>query len=886
MNYLLSYLKGQEASIQPTLLKDYKPLDFKITNVSLEFDLDVNKTTVTSELKIERLNKKSDSLFLNGEELGLKSIAVNNLSLQDSEYELTEKGLKLNSINSDSFTLKTVCEISPKSNLALEGLYLSGDILCTQNEPEGFRRITYFIDRPDNMSVYEVKIIANKKDYPYLLANGNCIEKGDLPNGKHWTKWQDPFPKPSYLFALVAGDLGLIEDHFVTKSGRKVLLQIFCDHGQEERCKFAMLSLKRSMKWDEERFNLEYDLDQYMIVSVGSFNAGAMENKGLNIFNSALVLAEQKTATDGDYLAIESVIAHEYFHNWTGNRVTCRDWFQLTLKEGLTVFRDQEFSADMNSKYVQRIQEVRQLKEAQYPEDASPMSHPIRPESYVQINNFYTSTVYDKGAEVIRMIHTFVGEQGFQKGMKKYFELYDGKAVTTEDFLNAMKLANSHFDLNQFKNWYSQNGTPTVSVTGKYNPSEQTYELSYKQSNSNSVHKLPLLIPFKIGFIDDKGNEFKPNVVSEGQAYWDENVIALKDWEGVIKFSNVTSHPVLSLNRSLSAPVHLKTETNLDQDLHLLKYDSNHFNRYEIGQKIISDWILDTAVKYAVKAEEIKVDSKIINSFLEIIKDASIDNHMKSLLLSVPTEAVINQRQKPIDFVNTKKARDSYSYQIAIALESQFLDVYESLKDKTRGGFESEKVGSRALKNLSLNYLARLGDKYKKLVFDHYKTADNMTDQFASIQMINMFFENESGEVNSEFYNHWRKDDLVLQKWLTTQTLSSSEALFDKVYKLKALPEFNQSVPNYVRSLWGSFARNLSMFHHESGKGYDVLAGEIIELDGINRSMAAALAKTYRIKTSVSDKNKALMDKALRKIKQKPDISNNLLEVVEQILNS
>lgn len=873
---------GLDNVIQKTLLKDYTPYGFRISKVNLEFDLDPLCTQVISELIMDRLNPNSTSIFLHGEDLKLKSIWLDDVQLTQEDYDVSEKGLTIHKIAKNKFKIKTLCGISPERNLSLEGLYLSGNIFCTQNEPEGFRRITYFIDRPDNMSIYDVKIIADKKKYPHLLANGNCVGKGDLPEGKHWASWQDPFPKPSYLFALVAGDLGLIEDEFITKSGRKVLLQIYCDHGQEERCRFAMLSLKRSMKWDEDRFGLEYDLNQYMIVSVSSFNAGAMENKGLNIFNSALVLAEQKTATDTDYLSIESVIAHEYFHNWTGNRVTCRDWFQLTLKEGLTVFRDQEFSADINSRYVQRIQDVRQLKEAQYPEDASPMSHPIRPESYVQINNFYTATVYEKGAEVIRMIHTFLGESGFQKGMKKYFELFDGKAVTTEDFLHAMKLANPHLELEQFKYWYSQNGTPTVEVSGNYDPEKKAYNLFYKQTNSNSIHKFPLLIPLKIGFIDDLGQEFKPEIHSKNQPYWNEGVVALNQYSGEIEFSEVHSKPTLSINRSLSAPIHLKSETDLDQDLHLLKYDSNHFNRYEVGQKIISDWILDSCTK----KQDLKLDVKIITAFAEIINDSSIDMHMKTLLLSAPTESVLHQMQKPIDFINTKKARDSYFDQMAEAFENQFLKLYDSLKDTTNGGFDSEKVGPRALKNLSLGYLARLGQKYKSLVFDQYVSSDNMTDQFSALYYINLLFEDESNEINLNFYNKWKNNDLVLQKWITTQTLSSDDKLFQKINRLKSLPEFNQAVPNYVRSLWGSFSRNFAMFHHESGRGYEIMADEIIEMDGINRSVAAALAKTYRIKTSVSEKNKKLMDQSLRRIKAKSQISNNLLEVVDQILNA
>lgn len=888
-------MKGHETTIQKTYLKDYQPLAYKITNVDLDFALDPKQTTVHARLHIETKEPKQN-IFLNGEDLDLKYIAIDGTVLNEAHFEITNKGLILKNINKSKFILETKCLISPEKNLALEGLYLSGDILCTQNEPEGFRRITYFTDRPDNMAIYKVKLTADKKAYPYLLSNGNCTGSGDLPDGKHWTTWQDPFPKPSYLFALVAGQMGLIKDEFKTKSGRKIELSIYCDPGQEQRCQFAMESLIKAMKWDEERFDLEYDLDQYMIVSVGSFNAGAMENKGLNIFNSALVLAEQATATDADYMAIESVIGHEYFHNWTGNRVTCRDWFQLTLKEGLTVFRDQEFSSDINSRAVQRIQDVKGLKEAQFPEDASPMAHPIRPESYAQINNFYTATVYEKGAEVIRMIHTLVGEEGFQKGMKKYFELFDGQAVTTEDFLQSMKLANSHFDLEQFKNWYSQSGTPTVEVQGEFNPEQKTYVLSYKQSHKSDADQKPkpLLIPLKVGFLNLKGEEFKPELKTKSQAYWDQNVVALTDHEGQITFTNVTEEPVLSMNRSLSAPIYLKSESTLEQDLHLFRFDKDQFNRYEVGQKIISDFIIGNIVEnitensvnnpFSESAPEL--NPKIITAFADIINDKNIDDHMKALLLSAPTESVLHQKQKPIDFTKTKTYRDSFLDQMAQAFESQFLDIYESLKDKTKGSFASEKVGSRALKNLSLGFLARLGETYKTLVFDHYNQSDNMTDQFSGIYLINSFFESSALKTNEEFYQKWRKEDLVLQKWINTQTLGSDEKLFVKVFQLKSLPEFNSSVPNYVRSLWGSFSRNYSMFHHDSGTGYKIIADQIIELDSINRSMAAALAKTYRIKTSVSEKNKTMINNELQRILDQPKISNNLAEVADQILNS
>ncbi len=879
-------MKGQDAIIQKTHLKDYCKLKYKITNVDLDFSLDSKLTIVKSKILIESIDPNQD-IFLHGEALDLQSIHLDGHNLAEENYELSSQGLTLKNINKTKFELTTLCHISPEKNLALEGLYLSGDILCTQNEPEGFRRITYFIDRPDNMAIYNVKLTANKKLYPYLLANGNCTGFGDLPNGLHWASWADPFPKPSYLFAIVAGQLGHIKNSFKTKSGRNIALSIYCDPGQESRCHFAMESLIKAMKWDEQRFDLEYDLDQYMIVSVGSFNAGAMENKGLNIFNSALVLADQATATDSDYMAIESVIGHEYFHNWTGNRITCRDWFQLTLKEGLTVFRDQEFSADINSRAVQRIQDVKGLKETQFPEDASPMAHPIRPDSYVQINNFYTATVYEKGAEVIRMIHTLVGEEGFQRGMKKYFELFDGQAVTTEDFLHSMKIANPHFDSNQFQNWYSQKGTPSLEIHGHFDQDHNSFELIYKQqqkslNKDSEINNKPLLIPLKMGFIAPNGEEFKPKLKDDAQPYWDQGVVALTKTEGKVKFYDVPVKPILSLNRSLSSPIYLNTDASLEQDLHLFKYDKDHFNRYEVGQKIIADWIGENLASKS----KLDLSPKIITAFAEIINDQSIDDHMKALLLSVPTESVLHQRQKPIDFIKTKLSRDLFLNTIAQAFELQFLQIYKNLYPKTKGGFASEKVGPRAFKNLCLSFLARLGDSYKHLVFDHYQESDNMTDQFTAIYLINNYFESEALSVNNSFYQKWQNEDLVLQKWITTQTLGSDEKVFTKVNQLKALPEYDSSIPNYVRSLWGSFSRNYSMFHHSSGKGYQIFADQIIELDGINRSMAAALAKTYRIKTSVSEQNKKMINSELERILKLTHISSNLAEVVDQILNS
>ena len=874
------------SNISKTYLKEYKACDFKVKSIDLDFQLDPQLTRVRAFLDIKKISQGTKDLFLDGEDLKLTSLKFNDQTIEASDYEVTPKGLWIRNIQEDSFKITTEVEISPEKNLALEGLYLSGGILCTQNEPEGFRRITYFIDRPDNMSSYSVKLTADKDKYPVLLANGNCVEKGELDHNLHWTLWKDPFPKPCYLFALVAGRLGKIEDQFKTRSGHFIDLSIYCDLGYESQCHFAMESLKKAMKWDEDRFDLEYDLDQYMIVAVGSFNSGAMENKGLNIFNSALVLADQKTTTDNEYLNIEGVIGHEYFHNWTGNRVTCRDWFQLTLKEGLTVFRDQEFSADLNSRAVKRIKDVRRLQEVQFSEDASPMAHPIRPESYVQINNFYTATVYEKGAEVIRMIHTLVGEEGFQKGMKKYFELFDHQAVTTEDFIFSMKSTNPHFDDVLFQNWYIQSGTPCVKFNGSYNEKEKTYILSYTQENSgvqeSNNNRRALFIPIKIGFIDKFGNEFKPQLQQEGQDYWDQNVLALKKHSEDIQFKEVPSRPVLSINRSLSAPVKVEMEITEEDQIHLLKNDTDSLNKYHVSQKIMSQWILDH-----LEESTASISSKVTKAFSEVLRDSKIDAATKALIFSVPTESVLHQSQNPIDFERTVKSRENLSYQWAQALESQFLEIYESLNQSTQGEFESEKVGPRSLKNLALGYLARMGGRYKNLVVDHYKLADNMTDRFYGILYINRFFPDLASSVNKEFYRQWQTNDLVLQKWITVQFQSlNPKHIFKTVNQIKAIPEYKNEIPNYVRALWGSFARHFISFHHSSGQGYKIMSDQIIELDSINRSMAAMMTKSFRIKPSINTSLKKLIDENLRKILAKKNISSHVAEVASQILES
>ncbi len=633
----------------PTVIKlnEYKTPNYQVQTIDLTVTLHNTETHVYSKMKILRSEHNVVSpLVLNGEELLLKSIIINGKKLNATDYTLESDLLKIHDVPAD-FTLEIENTINPEANKTLDGLYKSGSIFCTQNEPEGFRRITYYIDRPDNMAKFTTKIIADKLLYPVLLSNGNPIARGELDNGQHFVTWEDPFKKPSYLYALVAGDLGSIKDTYKTSSGRTIALEIYCDKGNENKCHFAMESLKKSMKWDEDRFGLEYDLDIYMIVAVDAFNMGAMENKGLNIFNSAYVLADQKSATDSNFYGIESVIGHEYFHNWTGNRVTCRDWFQLTLKEGLTVFRDQEFSADMNSRNVERIQSVLGLRAAQFAEDAGPTSHPIKPETYMEINNFYTSTIYEKGAEVIRMIQTLLGVDGFRKGMDKYFELFDGQAVRTEDFIHAMSVANNHFDFTQFKNWYKQNGTPLLHATTKFDSDKKQFTLNLKQSlpANAKAEALPYHMPIRVGLIGADGSDLV------------NKVLELKEFSQDFIFDNIATKPIASINRDFSAPVKLSSDLSFDDQIFLMANDSDAFNRFEAAQ-VVSLKILLGLVESARKNETLTLDPKYIAAFGKILNDNSIDEAFKALSMTLPAEGIIHQEQEVIYYPETLIARE------------------------------------------------------------------------------------------------------------------------------------------------------------------------------------------------------------------------------------
>ena len=862
-------------------LKDYKKPAFEIRTVDLEFELHDTKTLVRNKMVIERHGDESEALVLNGEELELVSVVLDGRELHESEYELDNLTLSLHKL-SENFILEITNVINPEANTALDGLYKSSGIFCTQNEPEGFRRITYFIDRPDVMSVYSTKIIANKEAYPVLLSNGNLAETGDLQEGRHYALWKDPHPKPSYLYALVAGDLGKVNDSFTTMNKNEIELNIYCDKGNESQCGHAMDSLKNSMKWDEERFGREYDLEIYNIVAVDSFNMGAMENKGLNVFNSHYVLASPETATDANFMGIESVIGHEYFHNWTGNRITCRDWFQLTLKEGLTVFRDQEFSADLNSRSVQRIADVKALKERQFVEDASPTSHPIKPEAYIQINNFYTATIYEKGAEVIRMIHTIIGEDFFRAGMDLYFNTFDGQAVRTEDFIWAMQEA-SGFDLEHFKLWYSQSGTPSVDIQTQYSKEKGTLSLTLTQSYLSPVvtKQEPYFFPFKLAMLDGLGKEVKLVLKDESQPFIERGVLLISKETQTFIFEEVRDTPILSLNQNFSAPIKLNTPYSFEEYAFLMAFDKDEFNRYEASQTLASMVLhkLIDALEFnaPMKASEVYADA-----FEKVLHDTSIDNSLKADMLCLPSVSMLMQERRVLDIEAIYMARNFLKRELVREFGANIRVVYDSLNVNTKYSIHSDEIARRKLKNTLLSYLGALKDD--TLALKQYKSADNMTDKLSALTVL----ANSRGEAKKEaladFYTSYKDNTLVMNKYLAV--IASSE-LKETPANVKALLDddvFDMKVPNLVRSLIGAFARNTLHFHAVDGSGYRFVSEKVLELDKLNPQIASGLSGVFKDYAKLNEKAKALMKVELEKIVNTKDLSKNVYEIVAKIL--
>ncbi|WP_288875106.1 aminopeptidase N [uncultured Kosakonia sp.] len=858
---------------------DYRAPDYLISDIDLTFDLDAAKTVVTALSNVSRQSASAAPLRLDGGDLTLISLHINDqpwTNYKEEGGQLVIDGLP------DRFTLRIVNEISPAANTALEGLYQSGEALCTQCEAEGFRHITWYLDRPDVLARFTTKLIADKTRYPYLLSNGNRVDQGELDNGRHWVQWQDPFPKPCYLFALVAGDFDVLRDTFTTRSGREVALELYVDRGNLDRAPWAMTSLKNSMKWDEQRFGLEYDLDIYMIVAVDFFNMGAMENKGLNIFNSKYVLARTDTATDKDYLDIERVIGHEYFHNWTGNRVTCRDWFQLSLKEGLTVFRDQEFSSDLGSRAVNRINNVRTMRGMQFAEDASPMAHPIRPEKVIEMNNFYTLTVYEKGAEVIRMLHTLLGEENFQKGMQLYFERHDGSAATCDDFVQAMEDA-SNIDLSHFRRWYSQAGTPIVSVQDDYNPNTEQYTLTISQRTpptAEQQEKLPLHIPFDIELYDNEGKVIP--LQKEGHPV--HNVLNVTQTEHTFVFDNVYFQPVPSLLRDFSAPVKLEYKWSDQQLTFLMRHAKNDFARWDAAQSLLATHIKLNVARHQ-QGLALSLPLHVADAFRAILLDEQIDPALAAEILTLPSVNEIAELFDIIDPVAIAAVREALTRTLATELADEFLAVYNAHKlDSYR--VEHEDIGKRSLRNTCLRYLA-FGDAQlaDKLVSQQYHEADNMTDALAALAAAVAAQLPGRDLLMQEYDDKWHQDGLVMDKWFILQATSPAVNALETVRGLLQHRSFTLSNPNRIRSLIGAFASsNPAAFHAEDGSGYRFLAEMLTELNSRNPQVASRLIEPLIRFKRYDEGRQALMRKALEQLKALPNLSGDLYEKVSKAL--
>ncbi|MCS3602434.1 aminopeptidase N [Buttiauxella sp. BIGb0471] len=858
---------------------DYRAPDYTITDIDLTFDLDATKTLVTAISQITRQGAADAPLRLDGEDLTLVSIDVNGAAWED--YRQEEGALIIESLP-EAFTLTIVNEISPATNTALEGLYLSGDALCTQCEAEGFRHITWYLDRPDVLARFTTKIIADKSKYPFLLSNGNRIAEGELDNGHHWVQWQDPFPKPCYLFALVAGDFDVLRDTFKTRSGRDVALELFVDRGNLDRASWAMTSLKASMKWDETRFGLEYDLDIYMIVAVDFFNMGAMENKGLNVFNSKYVLARAETATDKDYLDIERVIGHEYFHNWTGNRVTCRDWFQLSLKEGLTVFRDQEFSSDLGSRAVNRIQNVRTMRAAQFAEDASPMAHPIRPDKVIEMNNFYTLTVYEKGSEVIRMLHTLLGEENFQKGMQLYFERHDGSAATCDDFVQAMEDA-SNVDLSHFRRWYSQAGTPVVTVRDDYDPETELYTLTISQHTpptAEQQEKHPLHIPFDIELYDNEGKV----IPLQKNGHPIHHVLNVTQAEQTFVFDNVYFQPVPSLLREFSAPVKLEYKWSDQQLTFLMRHARNDFSRWDAAQSLLATYI-KLNVNRSQQGQPLSLPLHVADAFRAILLDEKIDPALAAEILTLPSQNEIAELFQKIDPQAIAAVHEALTRTLANELADEFLAVYNANKlDAYR--VEHADIGKRALRNTCLRYLA-FGEQNlaEQLVRNQYQSADNMTDSIAALAASVAAQLPCRAELMAAFDEKWHQDGLVMDKWFVLQATSPAADTLSKVRELLNHRSFSMSNPNRVRSLIGAFAAaNPSAFHALDGSGYQFMVEMLSELNHRNPQVASRLIEPLIRLKRYDEKRQDMMRAALEQLKGLENLSGDLFEKISKAL--
>jgi aminopeptidase N len=824
-------------------------------------------------------------LELNGRYLKLLSVELDNKTLTADQYELGEESLTIKKVPA-KFCLTISTEISPEKNTALEGLYASSGMLCTQCEAEGFRRITYFMDRPDVMSRYQVKMIADKSRYPVLLSNGNLIEQGDLSNGQHYAVWQDPSLKPSYLFALVAGDLKHIEDSFTTSSGRKVTLRLYTEAENIHKCDHAMQSLKQAMLWDEQTYGREYDLDIYMIVAVNDFNMGAMENKGLNIFNASCVLASPETATDDDYYKIQSIIGHEYFHNWSGNRVTCRDWFQLSLKEGFTVFRDQEFSADLNSRSVERIHSVDVLRTHQFAEDSGPMAHSVRPDHYIEIGNFYTVTVYNKGAEVVRMLNNLTGKQGFRKGTDLYFSRHDGQAVTCDDFVKAIEDANG-IKLDQFKNWYSQAGTPELTISGKHDSQNKTYTLTVKQhtpATPGQPDKEPFHIPLAVGLLDSQGNDMGLEIAGETNDSG-SIVLSVTQPEQDFIFENIKQPPVPSVLRGFSAPVKIKMQRSEDELAFLLAHDNDPFNRWDAGQSLALQELLRQIHAHQNK-EPLPEPVALTEALSQAINDREIDKALLAMILSLPSESYLADQCETVDPDAIYHARLFTRRHLANTLVAEFEALFNEQVSDQPYYFDDSEMARRTLKNVCLGYLAETEQAgYFDICYKQFETADNMTEMQAALIILSQHDIKQRSQALEQFYTKWKHDAQVVEKWLAIQAASRLPDTLQRIESLLQHESFSMTNPNKVRALLGGFSRgNPHNFHARDGSGYVFLTNKILELDRINPSIAARLVQVMARWQRFEQTRKELMQQELQRILHNKDLSRDTYEVVSKSL--
>lgn len=880
----------RDAQAKTIYLKDYQVPDFLIDTTDLHFTLTESHAEVRSTLAIRR-NPDSDNqtaeLVLQGQELVLQSLAINGAALSTNQYQRTASSLTIYSVP-DIFELACITKIKPQQNTSLEGLYKSNTMFCTQCEAEGFRKITYYLDRPDVMSVFTTTIEADKQRYPVLLSNGNPVESGETDNGRHWIKWNDPFKKPAYLFALVAGDLQFIEDRFTTLSGNHVTLRIFVEAKDIDKCEHAMTSLINAMRWDEQVYGREYDLTIFNIVAVDDFNMGAMENKSLNIFNTSCVLAKPETTTDTGFQRVEAVVAHEYFHNWSGNRVTCRDWFQLSLKEGFTVYRDAEFSSDMGSRTVKRVEDVSLLRTVQFAEDAGPMAHPVRPASFMEISNFYTVTIYEKGAEVVRMMANLLGPQVFRQASDLYFDRHDGQAVTCEDFVKAMEDASGK-DLRQFRRWYAQAGTPRVTVKAVYDEDAQTYSLTVKQdcpATPGQEHKQPFHLPMAISLLGKDGA--LPLYINKEDGSKTELVIDITESQQTLVFKQLSEKPVPSLFRGFSAPVKLFFDYSRDDLLFLMRNDSDGFIRWDAAQQL-GVQILNEMMAAIQNNKQATVDKRLIAAYRSILLDESLDKAMVALMLKLPTEAYMAEISEPVDVQAIYQARTLARLTIADQLQQELWQVFRNnyLADDYQP--TAIQMAQRSLKNTALDYLMLLNtDQALTAALDQFDQAGNMTDVLAAFTVIlNSEFNDEKQRVLQEFYKRWQHESLVVNQWFMAQALCPLPDTLNQVKALISHPAFDIKNPNKVRALIGAFCgQNAVNFHQHDGAGYRFLADQIIELNQINPQVASRLLGPLSKWKKYTAASGELMKAQLERIMAEPDLSPDVYEVVSKSLTA